>query len=106
MYPGPQPFEFREGNSGEIWDQINKLNTRKTSPIESIPARIFEEYSNIFSEILQRTLNEDLSNMTFPKKLKLGDIPSLHKKDDKFSKKNYRPIATLPSASKIYERIM
>ena len=44
--------------------------------------------------------------MRFPKKLKLGDISSLHKKDDKFSKKIYRPIATLPSASKIYERIM
>ena len=42
--------------------------------------------------------------MTFPKELKLGDISSLLKKDDKFSKKNYRPIATLPSASKIYER--
>ena len=96
MYPEPQPFEFREVTSGEIWDQINKLNTRKASPIESIPARIFKEYSDIFSEILQRTFNENLSNMTFPKELKLGDISSLHKKDDKFRKKNYRPIATLP----------
>ena len=43
--------------------------------------------------------------MTFPKELKLGDISSLHKKDDKFTKKNYRPIATLPSALKIYERL-
>ena len=106
MYPDPQPFEFREVNSGEIWDQISKLNTRMASPIESISARIFKEYSDIFSEILQRTFNEDLSNMTFPKELKLGDISSLHKKDDKFSKKNYRPFAILPSASKIYERIM
>ena len=102
MYPDPQPFELREVNSREIWDQINKLNIRKASSIESIPARIFKEYSAIFSEILQITFNEDLSNMTFPKELKLGDISSLHKKDDKFSKKNYRPIATLPSASKIY----
>ena len=102
MFPDPQPFEFREVNSREIWDQINNLNTRKASPIESIPARIFKEYSDIFSEILQRTFNEDLSYMTFPKELKLGDISSLHKKDDKFGKKNYRPIATLPSASKIY----
>ena len=31
MYPEPQPFEFRKVNSGEIWDQINKLNTRKAS---------------------------------------------------------------------------
>ena len=41
MYPDPQPFEFREVNSGEIWDQINKLNTRKASPIENIPAKKF-----------------------------------------------------------------
>ena len=44
MYSDPKPFEFREVNSGEIWNQINKLNTRKASPIESIPARIFKEY--------------------------------------------------------------
>ena len=44
MYPDPKPFEFREVNSGEIWDQINKLKTRKALPIESIPARIFKEY--------------------------------------------------------------
>ena len=56
---------FREVNSGEVCDQINKLNTRKVPPIESIPARIFKEYSDLFSEILQRTFNEDLSNMTF-----------------------------------------
>ena len=41
MYPDQHPFEFREVNSGEIWDQINKLNTRKASPIESIPFRHF-----------------------------------------------------------------
>ena len=43
--------------------------------------------------------------MRFPKELKLVDISSLQK-SDKFSKKNYRPIAILPLASKIYERIM
>ena len=79
MYLDPKPFEFRQNNSGEIWDQINKLNTRKASPVESLAARIFKEYSDIFSEILQRTFNEDLSNMKFLKELKLGDNISLHK---------------------------
>ena len=87
MYPNPQPFEFREVDSREIWDQINKLNTRKAAPIESVPAKIFKEYADIFSEILQRTFNEDLANTKFPEELKLGDISSLHKKDDKFNKK-------------------
>ena len=44
--------------------------------------------------------------MRFPGELKLGDISPLHKKGDKFSKKNYRPIVILPSASKIYQRVM
>ena len=44
--------------------------------------------------------------MKFLEELRLGDISSLHKKDDKFDKKYYRPITILPSASNIYERIM
>ena len=106
MYPNPQPFEFREVDIGEIWFQLIKLNTKKALPKESVPAKIFKESSDIFSEILQRTFNEDLANMKCPEELTLGDISSLHKKDDKFNKRNYRPITILPSASKIYERIM
>ena len=34
MYPDPQPFELREVNSREVWDQIINLNTSKASPIE------------------------------------------------------------------------
>ena len=101
MYPNSQPFEFRKVNSEKIWDQINKLNARKVSPIESVLAKIFKEYSDIFLEILQRPFNDDLENMKFPDKL----IIALEK-DDKFNKKNYRPIAILPPASWIYERIM
>ena len=67
-----------------------------------MPAEIFKENSDVFSEILQSTFNEDLVNMKFPEELK----SSLHKKDDKFNKKNYRPITILPSVSKINERIM
>ena len=38
--------------------------------------------------------------------LKAGDITSLFKQEDAFSKKNYRPITVLPSVSKIFERLM
>ena len=50
--------------------------------------------------------NSGLSKGTFPKELKAGDISSLFKKEDAFTKKNYRPITVLPSISKIYERLM
>ena len=50
--------------------------------------------------------NSGLPKGTFPKELKAGDIISLFKKEDAFTKKNYGPITVLPSVSKIYERLM
>ena len=47
-----------------------------------------------------------MSKCTFPEELKTGDIASLFKQEDAFSKKNYRPITVLPSVSKIFERLM
>ena len=47
-----------------------------------------------------------MSKCTFPEELKAGDITSLFKQEDAFSKKNYRPITVLPSVSKIFERLM
>ena len=37
--------------------------------------------------------------------LKLADITPLHKKGRKSNKENYRPVSTLPTLSKILERI-
>ena len=56
MHHNPQLFEFREIDSGEIWGHEKKLNARKVSPIESIPAKIFKEYSDIFSENLTKNI--------------------------------------------------
>ena len=47
-----------------------------------------------------------MSKCTFPEELKAGDITSLFKQEDAFSKRNYRPITVLPSVSKIFQRLM
>ena len=64
------------------------------------------ENSDVFSVVIQSLFNSGLSSGTFPKELKAGDISSLFKKEDAFTKKNYRPITVLPSVSKIYERLV
>ena len=64
------------------------------------------ENSEVFSVAIQNLFNSGLSKSTFPKELKAGDISSLFKKEDAFTKKNYRPITVLPSVSKIYERLV
>ena len=50
--------------------------------------------------------NSGLSKSTFPKELKDGDLSSLFKEEDAFTKKNYRPITVLSLGSKIYERLV
>ena len=38
--------------------------------------------------------------------MKYAEVASIHKKDDKTDKENYRPITILPILSKVYERLM
>ena len=52
------------------------------------------------------TYNSCISESDFPNELKAGDISSLFKKDDAFSKKNFIPITVLSSVSKVFERLM
>ena len=42
----------------------------------------------------------------FPNELKLADVTPILKKEDPSRAKNYRPVNVLPSASKIFERIL
>ena len=99
-------FDFREVTTEDVAVHIKKLNSKKASPINSIPARILKENSDVFCAVIQNLYNYGLSKGIFPKELKAGDISSLFKKEDAFTKKNYRPITVLPSVSKIYDRMM
>ena len=99
-------FGFSEVAVEDVAVQIRKLNTNKASPVNSIPARILKKNSDVFSVAIQNMFNSGLSKGTFPKEVKARDISSLLKKEDAFTKKNYRPITVLPSVSKIYERLM
>ena len=60
----------------------------------------------VFSVLIQSLFNSHMSKSTLPEELKAGDITSLLKQEDAFSKKSYRPITVLPSVSKIFERLM
>ena len=89
-------FEFREVTIEEVAVKIKQLNPSKASPVDCIPAKILKENSDVFSVIIQNLFNSGLSKGNFPKELKAGDISSLFKKEDAFTKKNYRPITVLP----------
>ena len=97
---------FRVVSTDDKVHQFRMLNSSKESPVGSIPVKIIKSTSNIIASMLRRVLNENIRQQRFPEKLKEGNITSLDKKDYVSSKKKYRPIAGLPSMSKIYERIL
>ena len=80
-------FDFREVTTEDVAVQIKKLNSKKASPINSIPARILKENSDVFCAVIQNLYNYGLSKGIFPKELKAGDISSLFKKEDAFYEK-------------------
>ena len=55
---------------------------------------------------MQLIFNDCVQNGLFPDLLKLMDVTSLHKTDEKTKKKNYRPVSALPTASKVFERLL
>ena len=55
---------------------------------------------------MQFIFSNCIPNGLFPDLLKLADVTSLHKGDERTSKKIYRPVSVLPTISKVFERLM
>ena len=55
---------------------------------------------------LKIILNKCLETCVFPSEWKRGNIIPIHKKGDKHTLKNYRPVSLLPICGKILETLM
>ena len=77
-------FEFKPVTVNEIHLQMQKLNPKKSSPLNSIPAKIVKQNADIFAILFQKILNSNLSECYFPKELKAGEISSLFESLDAF----------------------
>ena len=86
--------------------EIKKLNINKPTTFNNIPAKILVENIEICSPFISKMYNDSIINSNFPEALKKADITPAHKKDERTSKENYRPVSILPSISKIFERNM
>ena len=85
-----------------MFNQLMKLDPKKASPQEAIPAKILQANADLFSLLLTGIFNNLVVDRAFPDDLKLADISSLYKKDDSMRKQNYRPISLLPAVSKVF----
>ena len=101
-----EKFAFSKPTTEDFTTHLLSLDSKKASVENDIPTKILIETKEITSDYLTKIYHESLDNQIFPNSLKRADVIPLHKKDERTSVKNYRPISLLPSVSKLYEKDM
>ena len=71
-----------------------------------IPISVIKKTFNIINPILAHHFNYLMGTGKFPDIIKLGKITPIFKKEDEQLLKNYRPVSTLPTVGKIFEKII
>ena len=99
-------FEFKHVNVGTINKIVNKIGSKKATGADTIPAKLLKAGSPAVNPHICELVNQSISTVVFPDRLKQAQVIPIFKKDDPLSKKNYRPVSILPVISKIYEKVM
>jgi hypothetical protein len=88
----------------EILDIINKLSNKNNK--HDIPTKILKATKEYTSPILSKLFNMSLEQGTYPKILKIARVIPIFKSGDCRLQKNYRPISTLLTINKIFEKLL
>ena len=103
---GEKSFNFSKATNDIVLRNIQKLNTRKASPLNDVPTKCIEKFSDVFTRVTTDDYNNCVVIGIFPECFKTAEVIPTYKKDKPTEKTNYRPISVLSNIPKIYERLM
>ena len=90
----------------DIGNIINSLKPKVSTGIDSISNKLLKEVKEAIEIPITIIINQMLMTGIFPNLLKISKVIPLYKKDDNTNMSNYRPIALVPSISKIFEKVI
>ena len=99
-------FCFAATDLKSVINEIANLSESKSTPIESILAKILKDHYDIIGPKIVIDFNLSIKTGIFPQNQKLADITPIFKRDLKLLKENYRPVSILSALSKISEKLM
>ena len=88
--------------AAEVGEIIASLKNT-ASNINEIAVRILKNIRNLLSNSISFLINTSIASGVFPLCLKRAKIIPIYKKGDTKNMSNYRPIALLPTLSKVFE---
>jgi hypothetical protein len=99
-------FEFKEISVEDITRAIDSLKPKTSFSLDRISNKLLKFLKNELAIPLKCIINQSILSGIFPDSLKIAKVTPLYKKDANYLMTNYRPISILPSASKVFERVM
>ena len=94
---------FRPTTTLEINNIIINLKN-KSSKLNEMPVWLFKDLRSVLAEPISKLINSSISSGVFPDCLKCARVVPIYKKGETTNMSNYRPIAILPTLSKIFEK--
>ena len=89
-----------------FWKIIQNLNPNKAHGPDKTSIRMIKICGKSLCKPLEIIFKSCIIKEEFPSEWKKANVVPVHKKSDKQSLKNYRPISLLPIFGKIFERII
>lgn len=90
----------------EVKAVMLKLDEEKAVGPDNLSPRLLRQCAHELAGPLTTLFNECLRTSRWPSAWKMSRVVPVHKKDDKTSAKNYRPVSLLPVLSKVLESIV
>ena len=92
--------------SDDIEKIIQKLDPNKAHGHDMISIRLLKICGNSIYKPLQLFFRSCIENGKFPSEWKKANVVPVHKKGNKQTLENYRPVSLLPICGKIFERLI
>lgn len=96
-----RPIDHKEINA-----ILRNLPNKHSHGLDEIPPILFKECADELTAPFYVLVNQSFVEGVYPDRLKKAVIKPLHKKGTKLAATNYRPIALLPTSSKVFEKAM
>ena len=97
-------FELKQVSENEVRGIVNKLKSKKSSGHDGLSSEVLKLCGEEIIPPLTSIINKSIESRTFPEEWKYSKVVPLHKKGDRKSLPNYRPVSLLPVAGMVLEK--